>query len=145
MWNKNDLLAIALKNKNNELIGYISCDSPKDGLRPTTEDMQILSVLGKIISMILVHGEHFKEIKKLSETDYLTGLYNSSKLNKDLQMYEREKKLISVAFIDLDNFKKINDRYGHLKGDLLLKDFSDILKNSIRSNDKAYRYGEMSS
>ncbi|WGS65696.1 GGDEF domain-containing protein [Marinitoga aeolica] len=141
MWNKNDLLAIALKNKNNDLIGYISCDSPENGLRPTREDMQILSVLAKIVSMILVHGEHFKEIKKMSETDYLTGLYNSSKLNKDLQMYEREKNLISLAFIDLDNFKKINDKYGHLKGDSLLKEFSNILKNSIRSNDKAYRYG----
>ncbi|GAB6189257.1 hypothetical protein JCM30566_09960 [Marinitoga arctica] len=141
IWDKNDLLALTLKDKNDKIIGYISCDSPKDGLRPTNEDMLILSSLAKILSMIIIHGENFKEIRKLSETDYLTKLYNSSKLKKDLDEYEKNKTLISLAFIDLDNFKQINDEYGHLKGDLILQEFSNILKTSIRSNDRAYRYG----
>ncbi|KLO22367.1 MULTISPECIES: sensor domain-containing diguanylate cyclase [unclassified Marinitoga] len=141
LWNEKDLLALTLRNKNDEIIGYISCDTPEDGLRPTTEDMQTLSVLAKIVSMILIHGNYFTEIKKLSEIDHLTGLYNSSKLRKDLEIYEKREKLIALAFIDLDNFKYINDKYGHLKGDMILKEISDIIKVSIREKDKAYRYG----
>lgn len=141
LWHPEDLLIILLTNKNDEIIGYISCDSPENGLRPTQEEMQILSVLSKIVSMILVHGEYYQEAVYLSETDHLTGLYNSSKLNNDLKKYKIKKSLISLALIDLDDFKKINDTYGHLKGDKVLKEFSDIIKSSIRSNDKAYRYG----
>ncbi|AEX86079.1 diguanylate cyclase (GGDEF) domain-containing protein [Marinitoga piezophila KA3] len=140
-WHPNDLLLITIRDKENEIIGYISCDQPKNGLRPTEEDMKILSVLSKIVSIILIHSKQFKYIKKLSETDYLTSLYNSSKLNKDIKFYNISNIPISLAFIDLDDFKKINDTYGHVIGDEKLKEFAFTLKSSVRDIDKVYRYG----
>ncbi|KAF2955144.1 GGDEF domain-containing protein [Marinitoga sp. 38H-ov] len=140
-WDSKDLLLITLRDKDDNIFAYISCDSPKSGLRPTKEEMLILSVLGRIVSMIVSHKEHYIEMKKLSELDPMTKLYNPSKLNADLEYYENNKKIISLAFIDLDDFKKINDTYGHLKGDEILKEVSNIIKNSIRETDKAYRYG----
>ncbi|MBM7559001.1 GGDEF domain-containing protein [Marinitoga litoralis] len=141
IWDPKDLLIITIRDKEDNIFGYISCDSPNNRLRPTKEEMLILSVLGRIISMILSHKGHYLEMKNLSELDPMTKLYNSSKLNADLTYYEINKKIISLAFLDLDDFKKINDTYGHLKGDEILKEVSEIIKSSIRETDKAYRYG----
>ncbi len=77
--------------------------------------------------------------KKQSITDSLTNLYNRNYLNEiqssiNLQNY-------SIAMLDLDKFKIINDTYGHKAGDYVLQRSSEILKNSIRDNDIATRYG----
>ncbi len=85
-----------------------------------------------------------KKLEQQALHDSLTGLYNrhiDEILTKEFSRAHREKTPISVAMIDIDHFKSINDRYGHQYGDLLLKTFSQYLLNTIRVEDYAARYG----
>jgi diguanylate cyclase (GGDEF)-like protein len=87
----------------------------------------------------------FEKTYEMSITDSLTGLYNRNyvleRLNQELARNLREKNSFSVIIFDLDNFKKINDKYGHLKGDEVLKKVSNIIKNSFREYDIIGRMG----
>jgi diguanylate cyclase (GGDEF)-like protein len=87
-----------------------------------------------------------EEVRRLSITDDLTGLYNHrhffKTLEAELARLKRQKTSLSLLMFDLDNFKKYNDLYGHLEGDRVLKTVGEIVKYSIRSNvDSGYRYG----
>jgi len=77
--------------------------------------------------------------------DPLTGLYNRKffceNSNKLLEIARREKRQLLIIFIDLDNFKVINDLYGHVKGDEVLKSVAHILKYGFRNSDIIARFG----
>lgn len=86
-----------------------------------------------------------KEIVELSTRDYLTSTYNRrfiyEVLDEIIEDSKREKIFFSVAIIDIDNFKSINDYYGHQVGDDVLVEFTRILKDNLRSHDILGRYG----
>ena len=77
--------------------------------------------------------------------DPLTGLYNrrymQEFLERELQRARRQRHPLSVLMLDLDHFKRYNDRFGHAAGDELLRSLGDTLLHSIRSDDVACRYG----
>lgn len=79
------------------------------------------------------------------DTDHLTELPNRHALDiflkQEYNRIKREKKQSSIAMLDLDNFKLINDQYGHSIGDEVLKTFSDLLSSNIRNCDFVARYG----
>ncbi len=81
----------------------------------------------------------------LTVTDPLTSLHNRHYLKRymeeEIDRSVRYNKQFSIAMIDIDNFKKYNDTYGHQAGDKLLKDLSSLLKKNIRKTDRAIRYG----
>lgn len=83
--------------------------------------------------------------KELSITDALTQLYNSryfySKLEEEIYRSVRYKHPLSLLLIDIDDFKILNDRYGHLEGDHVLSMSGKIIKDCLRKTDSAYRYG----
>ena len=80
-----------------------------------------------------------------AEHDGLTGLWNHSviveRLSQELNRSCREGKPLGVVLIDIDHFKKVNDTYGHLTGDLVLKEIGSIFMRSLRSYDCVGRYG----
>jgi diguanylate cyclase (GGDEF)-like protein len=84
-------------------------------------------------------------LKHQAVTDDLTGLYNRrhilSELEKELERASRYKHPFSGMMIDIDHFKDINDRYGHLTGDRLLREVASVLAMSIRKIDIVGRYG----
>jgi len=87
-----------------------------------------------------------EEVRHLSITDDLTGLFNHRHFYKTLETeiarLKRQKTSLSLLMFDLDNFKRYNDLYGHLEGDIVLKKIGEIIKISIRGNvDSGYRYG----
>ena len=86
-----------------------------------------------------------KELQKEAMHDSLTGLYNRnalfSFLERESEKIKREGGKLLVAFLDLDNFKSINDTYGHKKGDEVLKEVGNLLKNSFRKYDVVARFG----
>lgn len=89
--------------------------------------------------------ERIRHLAEQSRRDPLTGVYNRLQLEEVL---EREfatavalRQPLSVAFIDLDDFKQINDRYGHLVGDQVLRNFAQVLRRLLRSTDLVARYG----
>lgn len=77
--------------------------------------------------------------------DFLTGLYNRKHfdqvINQEIEIFERYASLFSVVFMDIDDFKKINDEYGHIVGDFVLRHFSSIIRKNIRKIDIPFRYG----
>lgn len=84
-------------------------------------------------------------ISRLARTDELTGLHNRRSFNESftlaLSSARRHNHPLSLISIDLDNFKRINDTFGHSTGDLVLKEFSDLLKEMVRIEDIASRWG----
>ena len=84
-------------------------------------------------------------LKKLSITDGLTGLFNhrytTDALSKLVEENNRYKELLSIAMLDIDNFKKANDEYGHLFGDEVLVKISNSIEGSLRKTDMVGRYG----
>ena len=87
-----------------------------------------------------------RKLLSLSQTDHLTGLYKQrflyENLEKEIRRKSRNSKDLTVALLDLDNFKDYNDTYGNLKGDDVLADIAKTIQASIRKGiDSAYRYG----
>ncbi|MBN1794023.1 MAG: diguanylate cyclase [Candidatus Omnitrophica bacterium] len=84
-------------------------------------------------------------LKELSIKDELTGCYNQryfyESLGFELARSRRYKRPLSIVIFDIDHFKKVNDRFGHLFGDDMLKNVADTLKKSVRYCDAVFRYG----
>lgn len=87
----------------------------------------------------------FREIKALSMRDGLTGLYNHAfvvkALEEEIERSKRYNSQLSILLVDIDDFKKINDTYGHLAGDHVLGKVAQILKQGLRTIDTVSRYG----
>ncbi len=112
--------------------GAINIDSTK--LAPFSEFHKvIMNYLAKEVELIIERFKMIDEIKYLSTHDFLTGLGNRNILYKYLNKKIDEKEPFYLVQIDLNNFKEINDTYGHLVGDEALKSFADKLKKSETS------------
>ncbi len=85
------------------------------------------------------------KLEAMATVDSLTSLYNRRyfdlKLIEEASKADREKQELSLMMIDFDNFKHYNDSYGHQTGDILLKEVSAIIKNTLRRSDMVFRYG----
>lgn len=84
-------------------------------------------------------------IEELASHDELTGLYNRRQLMHSLELEkkraDRSGQLFSIIMLDIDHFKHINDTFGHLKGDEILKEVAGVLKTTLRETDICARYG----
>jgi len=83
-------------------------------------------------------------LQKLTITDEMTGVYNyrflSKQLASEIKQASRYKKPLSICLIDIDYFKQINDEFGHLIGDSVLKEIAEVLTDTVRSVDYVGRY-----
>ncbi|MVV49189.1 diguanylate cyclase [Pseudomonas sp. PB120] len=90
-------------------------------------------------------GRQKRELLALSRTDSLTGLLNhgawKDQLEIEFQRCRRQHQGGAIALIDIDHFKTINDTYGHVAGDIVLRQLSKMLKQNLRATDVAGRYG----
>jgi two-component system cell cycle response regulator len=98
------------------------------------------------INRIAREIELLSQLELLSISDGLTGLYNrryfDTKIFEEVRRAHRQNHDLFLAVIDVDNLKNMNDKYGHLAGDKLLKSVGDIIKHCIRENvDWPFRYG----
>lgn len=120
--------------------------SPIDDLVSLRERIDLPEDVLKIIQEgTRAYEKRERYLQKLSIKDALTGLYNqrhfNDSLEKEISRSNRHKCPLSLIMLDIDNFKKYNDTYGHLEGNKVLKGVSVAIKNSIREIDSAYRYG----
>ncbi len=147
------LIKKSLYNEKNKNTGELNIYM---GDKLTQEEEKFLNLLLKhIISPLTVSLEKeimFIELKKRNKffhkkaiTDNLTELYNrefmQEYLNKKILEAKRYRFPLSIAIIDIDFFKKINDKYGHLIGDCVLKELGKMMKEFFRGSDVAIRYG----
>lgn len=108
-------------------------------------DLDLLDALILQGSTALQAARLHGEVEERSRRDALTGLANRRQFDEDLASNvaraARYGRPLSLAMIDLDHFKRINDTYGHARGDEVLQDVAGLLQREIREADAAYRYG----
>ena len=111
----------------------------------TKADLPVMSIFAKQIGISLERAHLFQEVQSLAMTDPLTGLHNRRSLFElgkiEFSRANRMNRPICCMMLDLDNFKQINDNYGHPMGDQVLQEFATRCKRSIREIDLIGRYG----
>ncbi|CUO69409.1 GGDEF domain-containing protein [Clostridium disporicum] len=111
----------------------------------TLKDVNTLKILSTYIGIALENSRLYKEIKYRANYDVLTKIFNRREaLRKSEKIYNKVKKYYDsywVMMVDVDNFKKINDTYGHQTGDKVLASIAKVIKESIRECDIVGRYG----
>jgi diguanylate cyclase (GGDEF)-like protein len=105
----------------------------------------LFSLIGNNVSIIIEKARLFQESQRLAITDPMTGLYNVryfyDSLNKEIARAKRYNNSFSLILFDIDDFKVLNDTYGHQAGDEVLRSLASILKNISRQTDIVARYG----
>jgi diguanylate cyclase (GGDEF)-like protein len=111
----------------------------------TEADLETTSLFGEMVGIAMENAMLFQRVRQLSLVDDLTQLYNSRYLRQALEVEltrgKRYNYPVSVIFLDLDGFKKVNDRYGHLVGSDTLRVVGQLLKGLVRNVDIVARYG----
>lgn len=106
---------------------------------------QLLQLLMRALAPALKNALEYQAMKMLALTDNLTGLANRNQFDNSFKLMvsqcQQQSKNFALMVIDLDNFKWINDQFGHQMGDLVLKTFGQVLKNCSRENDFICRFG----
>lgn len=99
----------------------------------------------RMIGMAIKNAQYCELLVYDTMVDHLTGLYNrrflTMQMDREVSRATRQGSYMSVVMIDLDDFKLVNDKYGHLVGDLYLNQFAEVLTGSVRKEDYVCRYG----
>ena len=107
--------------------------------------MDVLSSAGLIRVPVLVEYGEFKKLQVNAVTDPLTGLYNrrlfTESFEKELNRARRYGLPLSIVILDLHRFKEVNDKYGHPRGDDVLRAAASTLQKALRTSDSAFRIG----
>lgn len=124
--------------------GIVTADTPPPGSR-VTDDFYPLKMVCNYAGILLEKMALFQKIRELSTKDPLTGAYNRiyffEQLGRERRRSKRTGRDFAVAMLDIDGFKEINDRYGHLVGDKVLRAVSSAINEAIRGSDLLCRYG----
>jgi diguanylate cyclase (GGDEF)-like protein len=127
-----------------EKIGVIELLNKVTGIF-TQEDQALIEMILDPLAVAIRTVNHFEESERLTITDDLTKLYNYRYLKKYLEANVnrclRYKKKVSLLFIDIDGFKRINDTFGHLVGSQALAEMGQVFKRMVRETDVVGRYG----
>ncbi|MBP1624305.1 MAG: response receiver-modulated diguanylate cyclase [Acidobacteria bacterium] len=127
-----------------EKIGIIELIN-KIGGAFTREDAALIETMLDPLSVAIRTANRFEDADRLTITDDLTQLYNYRYLMKyleaDVKRCLRYKKKVSLLFIDIDGFKRINDTFGHLAGSQALAEMGQVFKRIVRETDVVGRYG----
>ncbi|MFL6228406.1 MAG: sensor domain-containing diguanylate cyclase, partial [Pyrinomonadaceae bacterium] len=111
----------------------------------TDEEAALLSALAVPVSAALANSARIAEAERLSLTDDLTKLHNARFLRQyltaEVKRARRYGSQVAALFLDLDNFKEINDHYGHLVGSHVLMEMATIILTGVRDTDVVARYG----
>lgn len=133
-------------------MGALYLRASKREKRFSEKEIKVCQIISNMAAVALNNARLFNIIKeekalleKMAVTDDLTGLYNHRffvrRLTEEFKRSKRYGNPISCAMIDIDDFKKINDTYGHQNGDIILQEVAKVIKNSVRETDVVARYG----
>ena len=136
-------LAVPLEGLNG-VVGVLAMyRTDRDAFSP--DHLRILLAVSSKIALSVENALKYQQAEDSATTDYLTGLPNARSLfvhlSRELARCRRTGTSLAVMVCDLDNFKQINDLYGHLEGDNLLKDFGARLREVNRGYDYVARMG----
>jgi diguanylate cyclase (GGDEF)-like protein len=126
-----------------QLLGVLCIGNP---LSRPRDEKSMLQMVTNLASIAYTNTRSTRQLRDLANHDGLTGLLNkryfmSQKLGLLINAAEREGSALSIFIFDIDYFKKYNDTNGHLAGDEILKNVSQVLRDNLRPGDLACRYG----
>jgi diguanylate cyclase (GGDEF)-like protein len=126
-------------------VGVIWADEPADRLLPSTERLQALRMFANQAATAVVSAAAFAEMQFLADHDPLTRVGNrrafTRRLAEEVHRAARYGQRFALAILDVDGFKALNDRDGHLAGDVALEAIGDVLRDRLRRSDSAFRLG----
>ncbi len=135
------LLPIIVKDK---VVGVLHVDTLHRH-RFSSDEIALLSLVANQAGIAIENARLYREMEETANRDGLTGVYNhryfQEALEAELARSKRSGYPLALAMIDVDYFKRLNDRYGHPTGDRVLKQLALLLKENIRISDVLARYG----
>lgn len=141
LWLPNDVFISPIYSHNGNILGILSVSEPTSDIIPDRRKVRLLEAFGDFLGLAIENNQLFEKNVFLSYTDDLTGVYNYRFLKEKLnELLNKNPKSLAIAMIDLDRFKEYNDQFGHLAGDLLLKNISQTLKKVVKDG-YVTRYG----
>ncbi len=151
-WHPEDALFAPLTAQDGSRLGILSVDLPHDGLLPSQATRNALEAFAISTALAIEHAtlrsraeSSERLLRHLAKHDSLTGVGNRSMLFERLQhaasARPERRSLLAVAFIDVDDFKTINDRYTHDVGDRILQAVAQRIRAVVRPHDTVVRWG----
>ncbi len=127
-----------------EKMGVLALDAARKNAFDA-EDRQPLESVADICAAAIQNANNFDRMKQLAYVDGLTGIHNrrffEMRIGEELERAGRFQGRMSAIMVDIDHFKKLNDEFGHLLGDEILRSVALILKQQLRKMDMVCRYG----
>ncbi|WP_068785071.1 diguanylate cyclase [Paenibacillus phocaensis] len=105
------------------------------------DNYKLLQVLSSHIGLAIANASLHAEVRRMANRDMLTGLYARHYVDDAIQDFQKKDMNGSLIIVDIDQFKQVNDTFGHQTGDKILKQVCAIVKSSIRKTDIAARWG----
>ncbi len=143
-WHENDILITPLMS-GDRVNGYLSVRDPHDRRVPTIDKVRTLEIFVAQAVTGLQSARQYEEIRRLTFIDSLTPAFNhryfQEALAKEVHRHQRTGHELALAMLDIDNFKRFNDSFGHPVGDEILKGLVDELMTNVRDIDVVARYG----
>jgi len=139
------LMAIPLETTESRTLGILRIDAAAPH-EYSSDDLRLLSVIGDIARLAIENAVYFAQMQNLSITDGLTGIYLRryaiDRLKEEFLRARHGSSCVSFVMVDIDHFKTINDTYGHMAGDAVLKKIAQWLHSSFNfPGQLVFRYG----
>jgi diguanylate cyclase (GGDEF)-like protein len=126
-------------------IGWLGVFSRDAEVRFGDDDVRRLEELAERVAPAIENARRFREARQLADLDSLTGLHNRryfyETLGREVDRAQRYQRQLSLVIVDVDGFKEINDRIGHLAGDAVLAEIANRIRQVVRSADIPCRVG----
>ena len=138
-------VALIPLRRQDALVGVINFGSIDNKRFTRHHATDFLEHLGQVASFALENATNRARLLRSGTTDVLTGWHNRAylamRLNEEVARAQRDDTVLTCLFLDVDFFKAVNDRYGHLGGDRVLREIANRIDAEVRSSDVASRYG----
>jgi diguanylate cyclase (GGDEF)-like protein len=139
-WNHH-WLVVPLRDANGDVRGVLWADEPHSRLLPSGHVLQALRIFANHAMEALAAARQLEETRFLADHDPLTRLLNRRALLRELAAEVDDERPLALVFLDLDNFKNVNDGHGHATGDRVLERIASLLVELVRTGDDAFRVG----
>ena len=142
---KTDEFVVVPLKAHNRIVGVILADNIFNRKPISEEDIKMLTMFANQAGLAIENSMLYEQALLRAHTDSLTQLWNHGyfqySLDEAIALAKEKREPVSLLLIDIDNFKKYNDEYGHQKGDEILRSISYLLREHSRKMDMVCRYG----
>ncbi len=138
------IIGVPLKSKG-RVFGVVELINKLNGEPFTAYELKILNTMADFAAISIEKIYYLRAFQRMATIDPLTGVYNRRSLDRflarEIERCRRYGQPLSALWVDIDDFKRINDQFGHLAGDRILKQAAAILVDAVRLVDAVFRYG----